>query len=377
MRASRAVAAGLGLWAALASGGAWAQGGPAEFPPASFEGTQYVDSRGCAFIRAGLSGTTTWVPRLTSDRAPVCGLAPSLPAPRLAEAPAPVVTSPPSAPEVPAPAVVSLAPAPAAGPGAPIPTVALTTAPPPAPARPAAAAAAPPPSHRLTVAEACAGHSGIQPGLLDTRTGRLLDCGPAPAPQARTVSHAQLCEDAARTGIRYINRNTGEPIACGPAGAPAMIAAAPPRPHAPAAPAPVRAPVAVATVTAPVVVGIPAHPAPGCSYEMVGGSAYVPVGPHCAPHGGVVVVSREAARAFTDAALATRGASSPAAAPLPSLEPVIPASNPVGIVPQVVAPPPGYEPVWDDGRINPWRGLPQPISGPVLMGGSAILAHPW
>lgn len=50
---------------------------PAELPPDSFEGVQYVDSTGCAFIRAGVSGETSWVPRFTEEREPVCGLPPT------------------------------------------------------------------------------------------------------------------------------------------------------------------------------------------------------------------------------------------------------------------------------------------------------------
>lgn len=52
---------------------------PAEFPPASFVGKQYIDSKGCAFIRAGSQDEVVWVPRVTRSRELVCDMQPTFP----------------------------------------------------------------------------------------------------------------------------------------------------------------------------------------------------------------------------------------------------------------------------------------------------------
>lgn len=51
---------------------------PAEQPPSSFTSPQYVDSKGCIFIRAGSGGAVTWIPRMNRGREQVCGASPSL-----------------------------------------------------------------------------------------------------------------------------------------------------------------------------------------------------------------------------------------------------------------------------------------------------------
>lgn len=82
-------ALGLATVVALLGSAAVASGtliSPAEMPSASFKGSQYVDSRGCVFIRAGVGKRSTWVPRVSRNRKPICNSAV-----RIAPAPEPEV----------------------------------------------------------------------------------------------------------------------------------------------------------------------------------------------------------------------------------------------------------------------------------------------
>jgi hypothetical protein len=52
-------------------------GQPAERPPASFKGAQYVDSRGCVFMNASYAGAAQWVARVDRRHKVLCGYPPT------------------------------------------------------------------------------------------------------------------------------------------------------------------------------------------------------------------------------------------------------------------------------------------------------------
>lgn len=123
------LASALGVGAALAQSAADV-GGPRELPPAGFSGQQFIDSRGCVFLRAGLGGTVNWVPRVDRNRKAMCGYPPTFgggtrPAATVAADPAPAPAPKPVPAVKPAPVRVADEPAPETYTPAPVRNVAV------------------------------------------------------------------------------------------------------------------------------------------------------------------------------------------------------------------------------------------------------------
>jgi hypothetical protein len=252
--------------------------------------------------------------------------------------------------------VASLVTPPSIGAAAPAPVVAPVAEP--------VAAPAPAP---IRQAEACAGLFGVQPNLINARTGAPIDCGPAPrvaaaeiaaptavAPEPLRMTLAEVCATVAETGQTFVNQATGQPVDC-PAARPASQPESQPAAIAPVLTATARAPLDPVPVVAPT--AVPAQVAAACpGVTNVGNTARFPV--RCGPQD-----------------ISPSGVSSPllaaphsvARAQVPLFGPApVPASNPVGATAVAATVPRGFEPVWQDGRINPSRGVPAALSAPVL-----------
>lgn len=196
--------------------------GPREAPPADFRGGQFVDSAGCVFVRAGLSGRTTWVPRIGANRQQLCGRPPSFGArPPIAmaeEAPAvrqQIQPAPTAAPlpetrrQVAAPPPPAVAPRPAS----PAPRAAVVAAAPTVNVTPGCAPHAPH-GERLLLTDGrftlvCFRDSSFVPAWAIRQGDRQTDCGAAPGGpvvQRRDGSRAALCAPGSRSAAQ-VGRN--------------------------------------------------------------------------------------------------------------------------------------------------------------------------
>lgn len=309
---------------------------PAELPPASFSANQYVDSKGCVFIRAGIDGTVTWVPRVTRTREQLCGFQPSLgggtvvavantqapstePAPEATSEPDPEPASEPASEPV---AVVTPEPVPAvqASTQAQAQTSQIQT-----PAQPVQAAQTPPasPSPQVIVTQASQETTQIA----------------QPAPRVR-LTRAQACADAEATGRRYVSALTGTTLDCGSV-------------------APVQSATAQRTAVPQLRYTNPLDSAPGARYAPQRIVTVPTANRRAAPYSNPL-----------DSAPGAIGFVSSERRPAPAAQQQTfwqkvtgqqpaPYSNPTrSFAATAPTPPSGYDRVWSDGRLNPNRGLP-------------------
>lgn len=197
MRLTRVIAVGV-IAASLGLGLVEAQTlsdiqAPAEFPPASYKGRQYVDSNGCVFVRAGIDGNVTWVPRVTRGRKVICGFKPSLAQTRKAE----TVTTPKQA----------ASPEPAAKPAKP--KAAGKTAKAAPAAKPKSA-----PETRKTVRVRVI----RKPAAPARKTAKPATAAKPPrtAASAPSGKGGRACPEATPLSRKYLNWSGGQGVRCGP-----------------------------------------------------------------------------------------------------------------------------------------------------------------
>jgi hypothetical protein len=331
---------------------------PAEFPPASYKASQYVDSDGCAYVRSGHSGHVAWVPRVSRDRKVLCGFKPSL------------TTAQASLPVIPDPVLP-------AGVKAPLATVATTTALPAKVSTPSTssnfAVAAPvrlAPQVQTAAPVSAAARQPVPVKAAPMRRARLSDaeivgetCGTNSAGQplrctARSTQSPDYILKRLPAGITVRKADGGTLTTTEPTLVRVAIKSSKPVPAAPAAvlPLPIQAapqapaPHYVAAAAATGVYGCSGLSGNAAAYMQTSSKLAVRCGPQ-AVHPSAYIVRN--AQRVTQANVALAGVSRNGR----ELGVVYTAPAPV-----VVKTPKGYRRAFDDGRLNPNRG-PRTLAG--------------
>ncbi|MBU0642552.1 MAG: SPOR domain-containing protein [Alphaproteobacteria bacterium] len=360
--------ASLGVWDAEAKA-LYTADEPAEFPPASFKGTQYVDSRGCVYVRAGYGDGVQWVPRVSRDRRVLCGFKPTFesvthklpvipdpvdaPAQTQVAAATPIKPAAPkmsvkpttSVPTTPMPtattAVLSKATPPKATPPKTIPKAAV-----PAPLPVAQTVQAP----SLPSLDRLVGKAVGDRGCVATMSGGELRCDTGEVEYILKRLPAGVTVRTADGNRRTLTEPTLVRIPVKKA--PVMVAPAPT--YAAVAPAPMMMASAAPDMMTTHCAGLSGNAA---QYMNTGGRYAVRCGPQ-AQHPSAYIQNRTATR------LSTQNSNTVQVARAAGIDPyALPQPVPMAL-------PAGYTQAWTDGRLNPYRG-------PITARGDLQMAQIW
>jgi len=349
-----AIAAVMGMLGAQAQAQSLREASPpAEFPPASFKGKQYVDSRGCIYIRAGIDGNVTWVPRVTRGRKQVCGYKPTL---------APGTATAAAKPKGPAPVMITLPPEDrpdATQPDATRPAAAQAPKPlPQAVAKPAPKAVAEPKPAPQPAAKTAAKPATTETATAAAPKRRTTAYTPSPGPEPTVFSSAPSPQATAAAPMEKPRRVAPAPkrqYRPSPGPEPTVFSSTPRRQTAAKPPAPVIAPRGDKGVR--------------CPNASAFSQQYINKGARCGPQDEAPVTYRGGRDQHSALRPVARGTQVAALSP------------DTRIVPRHVYDkrrntnsfevPKGYRPVWKDDRLNPHRAErtlrpadPRPVTAP-------------